>query len=147
MSLLSTNINIEKGYNTHEVSSCNNHTLKNNYNLFYSQSYLSHVSSSSKIKHVSLTSVNPKSTISNVVCVNTFLIERLIILYSLWNIYVVIKDCFNEFNQHNRKVQPDNNYISRNDLGKLLFSHFLNKHEFLSEEDVHTNLTFYRSTL
>ena len=36
VSLLSTNINIERGYNTQEASSCNDHTLKNNTNLFHS---------------------------------------------------------------------------------------------------------------
>ena len=98
MSLLSTDINIERGHNAHEVSSCNDHTLKNNTNLFQSQSNLSHVSSSSKIKHATPTSVKPKSTISTAVCVNTFITVRLRTMYCLWKIHIVIKNCFNEFN-------------------------------------------------
>ena len=136
--MLPTNINIDRGYNTQEVSSYNDQTLKNNTNLFHSQSHLSQVSSSSKIKHVIPTSVKPKSTIYKVLSVNTFITERLRVLYNLWEIPVVIKNCFNNIYQYDRKVEPDNDDISRNDLGKLLFGHFLNKHELSSEDDVHT---------
>ena len=52
-------------------------------------------------------------------------------------IHVVIKDYFNEFNHHDRKVESNNNDVSRNDLGKLLIGPFINKNGFLSEEDVH----------
>ena len=133
-----TNINIDRDYNTQEISNCNDHTLKNNTDQFHSQSHLSQVSSSSKIKHVNLTSVDPNFTISNVISVNTFITERLRILYILWKIPIVIKDCFNEFNQNDRKVEADNDDISRNDFGKLLFGPLLNKHELSSKEDVHT---------
>ena len=129
--MLPTNINIDRGYNTQEVSSYNDQTLKNNTNMFHSQSHLSPVSSSSKINHVTQTSIKPKSTISKVLSVNTFITERLRVLYILWEIP-------NKFYQYDRKVEPDNDDISRNDLGKLLFGHFLNKHELSSEDDVHT---------
>ena len=129
--MLPTNINIDRGYNTQEVSSYNDQTLKNNTNMFHSQSHLSPVSSSSKINHVTQTSIKPKSTISKVLSVNTFITERLRVLYILWEIP-------NKFYQYDRKVEPNNDDISRNDLGKLLFGHFLNKHELSSEDDVHT---------
>ena len=43
-----------------------------------------------------------------------------------------------EFHDHDRKVESDNDDFSRNDLGKLLFGHFLSKDESSSEDNVHT---------
>ena len=140
--MFSTNINIDRSYNTQEVSSCIDQILKITNNLFHSQFHLSQVSSSSKIKHVTPTSVKSNSTISNVLPVNIFITERLRILYTLWKIPVVIENCFNEFSQHDRKVEPDNDDINRNNWGKLLFGHFLDKHELLSEDDMHTTFNF-----
>ena len=59
-------------------------------------------------------------------------------LYTFWKIPVVIKNCFNEFHDHDRKVEPDNDDFSRNGLDKLLFGRFLSKHESSSEDDMHT---------
>ena len=81
-SLLSTNINTNRGYNTQEVSSCNDQTLKNYTNLFHFQYHISQVSSSSKVKYVTQTSVKSKLTISKILSVNTFITERLRILYT-----------------------------------------------------------------
>ena len=51
---------------------------------------------------------------------------------------VVIKNCFNKFYHHDRKVEPDNDDFSRNILGKFLLGHFIAKNELSSEDDVHT---------
>ena len=139
---MSTNINTDRGYNTQKVSSCNDQTLKNYTNLFHFQYHISQVSSSSKVKYVTQTSVKSKLTISKILSVNTFITERLRILYTLWKIPVVIKNCINEFYEHDRKVGPDNDDISRNVLGKYLLGHFIAKHELSSEVDVPTTFDF-----
>ena len=106
--------------------------------MFHSQSHISQVSSSSKIKHVTPTSVKPMPVISKVLSVNTFITKRLRILYTLWKILIVIKNCFHEFHEHDRKAESDNDNFSRNDLGKFSFGHLLTKHELSSEDDVYT---------
>ena len=130
-SLLSTNINTDRGYNTQEP-------VTDYANLVPSQSHISQVTSSSKIKQVTPTPVKPKSVISKIISINAFITEKLRILYTLWKIPVIIKKCFNEFHDHDRKVEPDNDDFSRNDLSKLLFGHLLSKQELSSEDDVHT---------
>ena len=105
--------------------------MTNYTNLFPSQSNISQVSSSSKIKQVTPTSVKPKS-------IKNFITERLKTLYIFWKIPVVIKNCYNEFHDHDRIVEPANDDFSRNDLGKLLFGLFLSKKESSPEDDVHT---------
>ena len=137
-SLLSTNINTESGYNTQKLSCCNDQTLKIDTNLIHSQYHISQVSSSSKIKHVTPTFVKPKSTIFKILSVNTFITEKLRILYTLWKIPIVIKNYFNKFHEHDRKVEHDNDDFSRNDLGNFLLCHFMTKNELSSEVDVYT---------
>ena len=132
-SLLSININTDRGYNTQEVSNSEKKT-----DMFHSQSHISQVSSSSKIKHVTPTSINSMPAISKVLSVNTFITKRLRILYTLWKILIVIKNCFHEFHEHDRKAESDNDDFSRNDLGKFLFGHLLTKNEVSSEDDVYT---------
>ena len=128
---MSTNINTNRGYKIQEP-------VIDYTNTFPSQSRISQISLSSKIKQVTPTSIKPKSAITKIISIKTFITERLRILYTFWKIPVVIKNCFNEFHDHDRKVEPANDDFSRNYLGKLLFGRFLSKQESSSEDDVHT---------